>query len=151
MLRLKNYKMGFDPWGLALFLSIMLPNIVWFVLPAPNDILRQESVTPLLDSVAQMFQIVMAAALCAVINVTRDKPMRRGYPASVAACVLLYFAGWVAYYAGIANSAVILDLCLAPCGAFLLFALAQKNALALIAVGGFTALHLLFALVNFVL
>ena len=151
MWNLKNYRPGFDPWGLGLFLLIMLPNFVWFFLPAPDDILRTESVTPLTDSIAQVFQIVVAASLCTVINITRDKPMKRGYLAGPSACVVLYFAGWAAYYAGITNAAVILDLCLAPCGAFLLFALARKNVLALISGAVFTVCHLIFTVINFIL
>ena len=61
MWNLKNYKFGFDPWGLGLFLVIMLPNCIWFAVPAPNDILRAESVTPLLDTVGQVLQVVLAA------------------------------------------------------------------------------------------
>lgn len=149
MLTPRHYKPGFDPWGLALFLTIMAPNFIWFALPAPNDVLRAESMTKFLDSIANVFQIVMAAALCALVNVTRDRPMGRGYRAGTAACVLLYFAGWAAYYAGIVNAAVILALCLTPCGAFLLFALARKNGPALVSAGGFTVCHLIFAIVNF--
>ncbi len=151
MWNVKNYRPGFDPRGLALFLLIMLPNFVSFALPAPNDILRNESVTPIIDAIAQAFQIVIAAALCALVNTARDRPMRRGYAAGTAACVALYFAGWAAYYTGIAGAAVILDLCLAPCGAFLLFALGRKNAPALVSGGAFLLCHLIFAVVNFIL
>lgn len=146
----KNYRLGFDGWGLGLFLLIMLPNFVWFALPAPNDILRNESATPLLDSFAQVFQIVMAAALCAVVNTARDKPMKRGYRAGTAVCAAVYLAGWTAYYTGIANAVVILILCLAPCGAFLSFALARKNGIALVSGGSFTLCHLAFAIENFI-
>lgn len=147
---LKHHKFGFDPWGLALFLVIMLPNFAWFAFPAPNDILRRESVTPALDSAAQVLQIIMAAALCTVVNVTQEKPMKRRFLACIAACIVLYFAGWAAYYAGITSTAVILDLCLAPCGAFLLFSLARKNTAALISATGFALCHFIFAIVNFV-
>lgn len=147
----KNYRLGFDGWGLGLFLLIMLPNFVWFALPAPNDVLRNESATPLLDSIAQVFQIVMAAALCAVVNTARGKPIKRGYLAGTAACAAVYFAGWIAYYAGTANAVVILALCLAPCVAFLVFALARKNGIALISGGIFTLCHLIFAIENFIL
>lgn len=147
----KNYRFGLDLWGLALFFAIMLPNFVWFAIPAPNDILRVESATPLLDSAAQVFQIVMAASLCAITNLTRDKPMKHRYLAGTAACTLLYFTAWTAYYAGIVNAPVILALCLAPCGAFLLFALGRKNGAALVSAGLFTACHLIFTLVNFIL
>jgi len=43
------------------------------------------------------------------------------------------------------------DLCLAPCGAFLLFALARKNNAALVAAGGFTICHSISSVVNFIL
>lgn len=145
----KNYELGFDPWGLGLFLLIMLPNFIWFACPAPNDILRNESVTPLLDSIAQVFQVILAASLCALVN-TAHSPMKRGLAAGIAACVAVYFAGWAAYYAGIANAAVVLALCLAPCGAFLLFALARKNAAAVISAGGFTLCHLIYGIINFI-
>ena len=151
MWSVKNYKLGFNPWGLALFLLIMLPNFVWFAFPAPNDVLRSESVTPLADSAAQVFQIVMAAALCAVVDTAGDRPLKRGYRAGTAVCVALYFAGWVAYYAGITNAAVILDLCLAPCGAFLLFALGRKNGIALVSAAAFAVCHLIYAVVNFLI
>ena len=148
---LKNYQLGFDLWGLGLFLLIMLPNFVWFAVPAPNDVLRRESVTPLVDAIAQVFQAVMAAALCAVVNTARDNPVKRGYLAGTAACAALYFAGWIAYYAGIANAVVILALCLAPCGAFLVFALGRKNGIALVSGGIFALCHLIFSIVNFLL
>ena len=151
MWNVKNCKLGFDPWGLALFLLIMLPNFVWFVFPAPNDVLRSESVTPLADSAAQVFQIAMVIALCAMVNTARDKPIKRGYRAGTAACVVLYLAGWAAYYAGITNAAVILALCLTPCGAFLLFALGRKNGIALISAAAFTVCHLVFAVANFLI
>jgi hypothetical protein len=46
---LKPYRFGFDIWGLLLFLLVMLPNFIWFAVPAPNDVLRAESVTPITD------------------------------------------------------------------------------------------------------
>ena len=38
---MKKYRFGFEPWGLLLFLVVMLPNLIWFAVPAPNDILRE--------------------------------------------------------------------------------------------------------------
>ena len=65
---MKKYRFAFDPWGLLLFLLMMLPNFVWFAVPAPNDILRQESVTPVVDGIASVCQVLLAATLCAVVN-----------------------------------------------------------------------------------
>ena len=151
MWNLKNYRFGFDPWGLGLFLLIMLPNLVWFAFPAPNDILRTESITPPLDNLGQVLQIVLAAALCGVVNTAGGGSMKRRSAAGAVLCVVLYFAGWAAYYAGFTNAAVVLTLCLAPCGAFLFHSAARKNAPALLAAGGFAACHLISTIVNFIL
>ena len=150
MWTLRNYRFGFDPWGLGWFLLIMLPNFVWFTAPPANDILRAESVTPLLDGVGQVLQAVMAAALCAVVNRARGGPIK-GWAVGGVLCMALYLAGWAAYYAGITRPAVILTLCLAPCGAFLSFALARKNGPALLAAAGFAICHLGSTVINFIL
>lgn len=65
----KKYKIGFDVWGALLFLIIMIPNFIWFSLPAPNDILRVDSVT-------------------------KHSPLKF---AAFISC-LLYFASWIFYY-----------------------------------------------------
>ena len=106
----KRCRFGFDPWGLGLFLLIMVPNLVWSAYPAPNDVLRARSVTPLLDAAAQVFQIVMVAALCGVVNTARSKSVKRGWAAGAILCTALYFAGWAAYYAEVVDLAVILTL-----------------------------------------
>lgn len=149
MFSAKNYKFGFDVWGLALFLAVMLPNFIWFAVPAPNDVLRANSATPTLDAAAQIFQVIMTAALCAVINTSREKPMRTAYKIIIAALVAAYYGGWAAYYLGAANAAVILDLVISPCAAFAVFSFAVKNAPALISAGVFSLCHLIFGAVNF--
>lgn len=147
----KNYRLGFDPWGFGLFLLIMLPNLVWFAVPAPNDILRAQSATPLLDSIGQVFQVIMVAALCAVRNIAPDKPMKHGFQNGVFLPILLYFIGWRAYASGVVIPIVILSLTLAPCAAFLVFALGRKNVPALLAAASFTTCHLISSVINFIL
>ena len=70
---LKKYKLGFDIWGALLFLIIMVPNFIWFVVPAPNDILRADSITKTLDTVASVCQVLMIIVLCILINRERKK------------------------------------------------------------------------------
>ncbi len=95
---LKQYRFGFDPWGLLLFLLVMLPNFIWFAVPAPNDILRADSATPVVDAIGSVFQV----------------------------------------------------LTVAPCLAFLLFAIDRKNLPAVIFAAVFAVCHLVFGVVNFV-
>ena len=69
----KKYRFGFDIWGLALFLIIMIPNFIWFAVPAPNDILRTNSITEIPDRIASVCQVLMVIALCVLINEERNK------------------------------------------------------------------------------
>ena len=70
---LKKYKIGFDIWGLILFLVIMIPNFIWFAVPAPNDILRVESVTKVADAIGSVSQVLMVFALCVFIHRDRKR------------------------------------------------------------------------------
>ena len=65
---LKNYKVGFDIWGALLFLIIMIPNFIWFAVPAPNDKLRTDSITQILDTVASVCQVLIIVLLCILKN-----------------------------------------------------------------------------------
>ena len=146
-----KYKLRFDIWGALLFLIIMIPNFIWFAVPAPNDILRQESITPIVDTIGSVCQIIFVAALCIVINKERDNIRISPLLISSAVCIGLYFLGWVLYYNGIVNPMVIIYLTLPPCVAFILFALDRKNFIALIPAACFTICHLIYGIANFIL
>ena len=148
---LKKYKLGFDISGLVIFLIIMLPNFIWFAVPAPNDILRQESITPIVDIIGSVCQIIFVASLCIVINKERDSIRISPLLISSAFCIGLYFLGWVLYYNGIVNPMVIICLTLPPCIAFIFFALDRKNIIAFIPAVCFTICHLIYGIVNFIL
>lgn len=139
-------------WGLLLFLIIMIPNFIWFAIPAPNDILRAKSITETIDTVASVCQIFMIAALCILRNIERNKKMRvTPFIIIVAGCCLLYFLSWIVYYGGIVNVIVILGLAIPPCFAFLFFAIDKKNWIAIIPISIFTICHLIYAVANFIL
>jgi len=143
---MKKYRFGFDWLGFVLFLAIMLPNFIWFAVPAPVDILRKESVTGGLDMAAGVCQVLLAASLVCVVN--RERPKCR-FILPVIAC-LGYYTAWAAYYQGAAGPAVILAQCLFPCAAFLLFEAERKNYIAVIPTAGFTVLHLISSIINFI-
>lgn len=149
---LRNYKIGFDARGLLLFLIIMAPNLVWSAVGAPDDILSTPSVTPVLDAVQSVCQVLMTAALCAVRK--RTCP-RRGlsapFFAAGAVCCLLYLISWAFYFTGTASAAVILVLTIFPCAAFILFAAGRGNMPALTLAAVFSACHLAHTVINFIL
>ena len=148
---MKKYRLSFDPWGLLVFLLIMLPNFIWFAVPATNDVLRQESVTPVLDTVASVCQVLFVAALCGIVNRERERLSLTPLVWGCLACGLLYALGWGLYYLGIVHPAVILLLTIPPCLMFLLFAIDRKNFVAVAPIVVFTACHLLYGMINFIL
>lgn len=148
---MKKFRFGFDIWGLVIFLIVMIPNFIWFAVPAPDDVLRNESITPIVDRVGSVLQVMLVAALCFVINRKRDTLRLSPLIIASAGCILLYFAGWVLYYCGLTHPFVILLLTAPPCLAFVLFALDRKNTAALIPAICFTLCHLIYGFVNFVI
>ena len=147
---LKRYKLSFEICGLLLFLIVMIPNFIWFAIPAPNDILRTKSITETVDTVASVCQILMIVAICIFRNRESKKLCITPHIIMVAICYLLYVASWIAYYNGMANVIVILGLTIPPCLAFLFFAIDRKNGLALIPISIFTICHLVYGVVNFI-
>lgn len=148
---LKKYRFGLDAGGLLLFFLIMLPNFIWFAVPAPNDILRMESRTPALDGAASVFQVLTVVCLCAIKN--REGTAGRAGPltAAAAGCCLLYYVSWGFYYTGSISAPVILGLSVFPCLALVLYAAGRKNIPAAVWGTLFAACHLGFAVMNFLI
>lgn len=147
---LKKYRFGFDIWGLMLFAIVMLPNIIWFVKPAPNDILRGESVTGLVDTIASVCQILFVGIMCVVRNTSVPKVKLSPFIYVTMIFVILYLAGWGIYYTGNTSAFTVLLLTVPPCMAFIFYLLDRKNILALIPAGVFACCHLIYAAVNFI-
>lgn len=147
----KNYKLRFDIWGLVLFLIIMLPNFIWFAIPAPNDILRTDSVTPTMDAIGSFCQIFFVIALCILERKNTPKIQVNPLIIMVIVSVLLYFTGWIFYYIGVTNPLIILLLTLPPCSAFIFLAIDRKNGIALIPAICFAICHITYAVINYII
>ena len=148
---LKKYRFGLDVSGLLLFLIIMIPNFIWFAVPAPNDILRTDSITGTLDTVASICQVLMIIILCVFRNRECKRISISPFIIAVIICCLLYFISWGVYYIGVVNAVVILGLTIPPCLAFLVFAIERKNKIAIIPISIFTACHIIYGIVNFII
>ena len=148
---LKKYKFSFDISGLAIFLIVMIPNFIWFTVPAPNDILRTASVTAVVDTIGSICQAFFIGSLCVIQNKERNKLRFSLLIILSVICIIIYFAGWALYYNGITNPFVILLLTFPPCLAFIFFALDRKNIIAVVPAICFTICHLIYGIVNFIL
>ena len=111
---IKKYKIGFDIWGLIIFIVIMIPNFIWFAVPAPNDILRGESITKTVDVIASICQVLMVMSLCIFINQERKKISITRFIITTIICCVLYFLCWVFYDVGVSNAIALLGLTIFP-------------------------------------
>lgn len=148
---LKKYRFGFDVWALVLFFIIMIPNFIWFAVPAPNDILRGESITKTVDVIASICQVLMVMSLCIFIHQDRKKISIIRFIMTTVICCLLYFLCWILYYFGVTNAVFILGLTIFPCLAFLFFAIDRKNMIAVIPASIFMVCHLIYGMVNYII
>ncbi|HHW01176.1 MAG TPA: hypothetical protein GXX36_16700 [Clostridiaceae bacterium] len=148
---LKKYKTGFDVWALILFLAVMLPNLYWFAFPAPNDVLRSESVTPVIDMIASISQVLMIGALCIIKRRDVENLRWSNKILAMIICYVIYMLCWFVYYQGYVDEIIIFLLCLAPCLTFVFYALDRKNYIAILPLGLFTICHLFFAIANFII
>lgn len=148
---MKKYRIGFNLSCVVLFLLIMVPNFFWFAIPAPNDILRQESLTPQTDLAASVCQVMMVAVLCVLVNRTSGKfHFKRNWIIISGISCLCYYIGWILYYQGFINTAVILLLTLFPCFSFLFYAIDRKNWPGVLVTLMFSLLHFIYAVINFI-
>lgn len=151
MVMLKKYRFGFDIFGLLLFLLVMIPNFIWFAVPAPNDVLRAESITPIIDGLGSVSQVVFIAAICILIRKDVDKIRLSKLIILSLAMVITYFVGWILYYSGIVNPIVIALLTIPPCMAFIIYTIDRKNIVATIPAIIFTVCHVIYGVVNYII
>lgn len=145
---MKRYRFGLDWWGLALFLLVMAPNLVWFLVPAPSDVLRLPSRTPVLDTVASVVQIFLVASLCLLRRMDAKVP-DKNYILPIVGTLVGYWICWACYYGGTTCPIMLLAMCVLPCASLLLWAAFRRNRPALVFGSLFLLLHGAYGVLNF--
>lgn len=147
---LKKYKFGIDVWAIWLIAVIMLPNIIWALSSLPNDILKRETLTPVLDNIMTIAQVLMILALCLIRNKdTQNRPIKSSLPAISVAMCMIYYSAWIFYFCGSAGGFILTALCTVPCIALILYCLFRKNAPALLFTALFSIFHIMRTVLNF--
>lgn len=149
MKQVAKYRFGFDVRALILFIVMMLPNIIWFVSPNQDNLTSEGSLVDGLEIIVSIAQVIMVGALCFVMNDAREVPMKKWNTILIYAMVTLYYIGWVFYYFGTVNLLLIVILSVTPGVAFLIFSIARKNIIAMIATIVFLICHLIASLIIF--
>ena len=145
----KKYKIKFDLFGLIAFLLVMIPNIVWFFVPAHNDVLRKiKTSTEILDLVAKICQVFIAFCFTFIVIRSGYKKRLPIFIISFFIFLILYYLCWIIYYIG-ANAFTVMGLTILPCFAFVCLSFYKNNMIALVPVLIFTVCHFVYALSNF--
>lgn len=140
---IKNYTFNLNLGSLWLTIFLLVPTVVWSLFPAPNDVLRTESVTPIFDLAASIGQVIFIGLLCFTANAAAPKHNVKS------TLMISTILSWIVYYIGMVIFALILILTLAPCAAFLFYALEKRNHIAIFPISIFTLCHLIYAIINF--
>lgn len=128
----------------------MAPNVFWLALPAPSDILRSPTRTPVWDGIASLCQILMVSTLLFLKN--REASSKKfSFPRASLLCGAGYYTAWLFYYRAPISKGLIVSLWFFPCAAFLSYAWDRKNIPALIFACLFSLFHLISLTVKFML
>lgn len=140
--QIKQYRFGFCWQGFAVFVLVMLPNILWMVLPPQNDVLATGvSLLPTLDVLENVFRVLLFAAL---VFVVRKPPvaLRKTWLLVAVVCLVCYYVLWIFYFNGNGAFALLLAMAVFPSIVFVASTLWLQNGIALLCACSFGALHI---------
>jgi len=141
---IKKYKFGFSVWGFGLFLLIMVPNIVYFCVPAYRGGLDGDNVV--LDTVASVFQAIGLMLLFFIVRREKDQKLFKTGVTLAAFFFAIYLIAWIFYFCSYRNSAVVISLAVFPCLSLLSFSIGEKNRFSLTVLRIFSILHIVSAI-----
>lgn len=140
----KSYKWGIDFLGVLLTALLLLPNIVYWCIPAFGGLDGQKT----LAVFAYIFAVIGIAALIALEHKERPPFAYFTLPGTLTwLFLLLSYVAWIFFYCGFQNVAVALFLAACPGVSFVSFAFARKNYPAAVPAALYTFLHFLAVLV----
>ena len=150
---MKKYKIGFSIKGFVAFLCVMIPNIIWAVLPPTNDILAGNNAdNPIFDVLLNICRFLIFALLVLLINKTeKENRTSKALLCLSVFCLLGYFVSWVLYYLGNTNPwLLVLGLAASPSLYFIFIGLWLKNYPVILPSFIFAIIHIAITYANFV-
>jgi small-conductance mechanosensitive channel len=134
LLSMKNYRFGFSLKGFIAFVFVMIPNIIWMLVPPVNNPIAGNNAP---DSV---FEIVLGASQFAlvaslIILNRRDSHNNKTNKILIVLaflCLTGYYVSWISYYAGIVNPWMFVGMAVLPSVYFIAVGLWLKNYVSII-------------------
>lgn len=137
----QKYRFVFSVWGMAAFLLVMVPNILWAIFPPQTDPLAgNSSGVPFLNVLMSASQWIMVAML--IFLKSNKESKSKGLMITAGGCLLTYWFFWILYYLGCAAPIIFVSLAVFPCAFFALVALWLGNLPALLPLAVFAILHI---------
>jgi hypothetical protein len=149
---LKKYKVGFSVIGLLAFALQELPYLPWLLFPPTNNPLADNpAANPVLGALEGVGGVLTIALLILVIRKGELKTDFKDSFFIISACLLgLYYACWIAYFAGFTSSWLIVFGLSAPVPLYYLCAaLWRKNYFASVTATVFFIGHTLSNAINY--
>lgn len=145
---LMNYYLGFSWKGLIVFLLPMIPNIFYFMFPAPEGTGIIANNHMILDVLEHGCQAIFIFMLIFVISKQTYK-IQSSYTIGMAMLLIFYFALWILYFTGKANLIILLGMAIVPVIYFIVAEIWLNNYLAIIPTVLFGLLHVIITYINY--
>lgn len=133
---------GFSWKGLLTFLLMMIPNLVYFLLPNPNVPGTGMSNHLILDILEHASQAIFLCLLLFLVS-KQSSPLVSPYTVCIAILLLAYYALWIFYFAGGNSLPPLLGMAVLPVAYFILAEIWLHNLPALVPTAVFGAVHIL--------
>ncbi len=104
MFDIRNYRPGFELSAFVLSIAILLPNLIWYFIPAPTDLLRNNvSFTSPLGVASTVLRLLAMLTAILLINLESREPHFGVGSIIVLAFGGMYYVGWLLYYMSVAG------------------------------------------------
>lgn len=148
---MSNYRYQLDLWAILLFAIAMVPNVIWGLFSGPDDVLHVDSITPIVDIVGLISQVLMLVSLMLLRRKDRPQTMARIWEISTISMLIFYLCVWISHFFGYTPKSFIVAMAILPCLFFGAFSIGRRNWLSLSFCLIFSICHILFAIENYIL
>ena len=144
------WRFGFDIGGAVLFALLMLPNILWFFVPAQNDILRQPTKTEGLDTAVMVLRGLAVGFLIFLRHTMKPAKLRwQIFGILALALCAMYWGAWGLYYLGVVRPWILYSMCWMPGCSIIFYGFGRKNYPAQLFALAFLICHCISVAINF--
>ena len=148
ILEFMRNNMGFSWKGFLVFLLPMLPNFLFFILPALSGAKAAAKSPFILDIIEHGSQAIFFMLLIFWLS-KKASPMLSLYTILMAVFLLFYFGCWADYFTVGANFTMLMLMAIVPVIYFLLSSIWLHNTIAIIPLAIFGITHIIITYINY--